>query len=75
MAGEYLWSADRNFRAEVQAEGSLLFSGQSGSIHSIGTVVSGRDRTNGWSYWHAVRKGRLVCIDDLRKDYRKRHLG
>ena len=75
MAGEYLWSADRQFRAEVQAEGSLLFSGQSGSIHSIGTVVSGRERTNGWSYWHAVREGTLVCIDELRKEYRKRYLG
>ncbi len=74
MAGEYLWSADRHFRAEVQAEGSLLFSGQSGSIHSIATVVSGRERTNGWSYWHAEREGKLVCIDELRKEYRKRHL-
>ncbi|MFZ2286236.1 MAG: site-specific DNA-methyltransferase [Bacteroidales bacterium] len=72
-AGEYLWTADRQFRAQVQAEGSLLFNGRSGSIHATGTVVSGRERTNGWIYWHAERDGALISIDNLREKYRKDH--
>lgn len=71
--GERLWSADRKFSAEVQADTSLLFDGTTGSIHSLGTLLSGRGRANGWSYWHAEREGVLVCIDEIRKEYRKSH--
>jgi DNA modification methylase len=74
-AGEYLWTADRQFRAQVQAEGSLLFNGQSGSIHAIGTLASGRERTNGWIFWHAERDGTLVSVDNLREKYRKDYSG
>ncbi|HZM14069.1 MAG TPA: site-specific DNA-methyltransferase [Bacteroidales bacterium] len=69
--GEHLWTADRKFSAEVQADSSLVCKDMTGSIHSLGTLVSGREGTNGWSYWHAEREGMLVCIDDLRKDFRK----
>ncbi len=71
--GERLWSADRKFSAEVQADASLLCNNMTGSIHSVGTLVSGREATNGWSYWYAERDGMLVCIDDLRKEFRKWH--
>jgi hypothetical protein len=71
--GERLWSADRSVSAEVQADTSLVCDGMTGSIHSLGTIVSGRERTNGWSYWHAEREEELVSIDELRKEYRKSH--
>jgi DNA modification methylase len=72
-AGESLWSSDRKFRAEVQADASLICSGMSGSIHSLGTLVSGRERTNGWSFWYVERDGKLLSVDKLREDYRKKH--
>jgi len=71
--GERLWSADRSVTAVVQADTSLVYDGMTGSIHSLGTLLSGRERTNGWSYWHADREGELVSIDELRKEYRKSH--
>ncbi len=71
--GERLWSADRSVSAVVQADTSLVCDGMTGSIHSLSTIVSGRERTNGWSYWHAEREGELLSIDELRKEYRKSH--
>jgi DNA modification methylase len=72
IAGECLWSSDRKFMAEVQADASLVCSGMTGSIHSLGTQVSGRERTNGWNFWYVEREGKLLSVDKLRDDYRKR---
>lgn len=73
--GESLISEDGRIRAEVQADASLLHDGMTGSIHSLSASLTGRERNNGWTYWHVERDSRLVCIDDLRKEYRKKYLG
>ena len=41
-----------------------------GSIHKIGALAQGLPACNGWTFWHAERKGRLVCIDEFRAKVR-----
>jgi len=72
--GENLVSEDGSFKARVQADASLLCNDMTGSIHSLSASLTGRERNNGWTYWHVEREGRMVCIDDLRKEYRKEYL-
>ena len=72
--GEYLFTADGMLSAMVQADTSLSFEGMTGSIHSLGSLLSGRERVNGWSFWFVKRGGRLVSVDRLRDDYRQRYL-
>ena len=72
--GEYLVSDNGRYMAEVQADASLLYEGMTGSIHSLSASLAGRERNNGWTYWFAEREGKLICIDDLRKEYRKKYL-
>jgi DNA modification methylase len=72
--GEDLWSPDKKHRAEVQADASLLYRGETGSIHSCGTRASGVMKTNGWLFWHVRRYGEMICIDDLRKEYVRAYL-
>ena len=72
--GEYMFSADARFRAVVHADTSLSCDGMTGSIHSLGSMLSGRERVNGWTFWYVKREGRLLSVDSLRDDYRKRYL-
>jgi modification methylase len=41
-----------------------------GSIHKVGALVQGLPACNGWTFWHAERSGKLVCIDDFRTEMR-----
>jgi modification methylase len=71
--GETLVDAQERHRATVRADGTLLAGPAVGSIHKIGALVQGHPSCNGWTFWHVVRDGGLVCIDSLRGDYRARH--
>jgi DNA modification methylase len=70
--GEALYSKDREHKATVQADSSLVYEGMSGSIHRVSASILGRKANNGWDYWYVERNGELVSIDHLRQDYRKR---
>ncbi len=68
--GETLYGPNRRNAAKVRADGSLVCSDATGSIHKIGAHVQGAEACNGWTYWH-FRKGRnLMPIDLLRQQIR-----
>ncbi|WP_082173555.1 site-specific DNA-methyltransferase [Methylobacterium platani] len=65
-AGETLTDERRRHKALVRPDGTLGVGPASGSIHKIGALVQGLPACNGWTFWHAERGGKLVCIDDFR---------
>ena len=69
LPGEYLYSADKKYKAEVQADASLLCIGHAGSIHTVSALVTGKEKQNGWDFWYVSRGRKLVVIDELRKQY------
>lgn len=75
--GETLVSPKGNWRAKVRADGSLVHDNDSGiavsgSIHSLGAKLQGRESCNGWSFWSLERKNKAVPIEDLRVEMRQR---
>lgn len=72
--GENLFSKDKKYFAQVQADGSLIRDDQVGSIHKISARVLGKENNNGWAFWFVIRNNRLVNIDELRLDYEKRYM-
>jgi len=71
--GEILFDAKGRHLATVRVDGSLEALGHTGSIHRVGALVQGAEACNGWTYWHASRDGKVVVIDELRREYRVRH--
>jgi modification methylase len=65
-AGEWLTSENGRHKAMVRADGTLLLGPAIGSIHKIGALAQGLPACNGWTFWHAERKGRLVVVDEFR---------
>ena len=68
--GEVLTDERGRYRATVRPDGNLSVGPAMGSIHKIGALVQGLPACNGWTFWHAERKGRRVCIDDFRAAFR-----
>lgn len=68
-AGTEICSKNRKFKAEVRADGSLLWDGQEGSIHKIGATVQNAPSCNGWTYWYYKDGKDLKPIDNLRQTY------
>lgn len=73
--GEYLYSHDCRFCAQVMADSSLNYEEEYGSIHKISAKILGKSNNNGWGYWFVKRNNTLVSIDDLRHQYEKEKLG
>jgi modification methylase len=69
-AGETLVDERRRFEATVRADGTLALGPIVGSIHKIGALTQGLPACNGWTFWHAQRDGKLVCIDEFRAKVR-----
>jgi modification methylase len=69
-AGETLVDGRRRHKATVRADGTLALGTIIGSIHKIGALAQGLPACNGWTFWHAERKGALVLIDDFRAKVR-----
>jgi modification methylase len=74
-AGDVLTDARRRFAATVRADGSLLceVGGRQhvGSIHRVAAAVQGLEASNGWTFWHVARDGRIEPIDALRAEIRR----
>jgi len=64
--GETLLDDRRRHRAVVRPDGTLMLGPAIGSIHKIGALAQGLPACNGWTFWHAERKGRLVVVDEFR---------
>jgi modification methylase len=43
--------------------------GDSGSIHQMSAKVQGKESSNGWTFWHLEKEGKLELIDDLRTEF------
>jgi modification methylase len=69
-AGEKLYDHRGQFEATVRVDGMLTVGPASGSIHKMGALVQGFPSCNGWTFWHVMREGKLMCIDDLRAKIR-----
>jgi modification methylase len=68
--GEVLCDATGRWTARVRADGSLITAEHKGSIHAVAAQVQGAAACNGWSFWHVRRAGRLVLIDEFRRQVR-----
>jgi len=68
--GTVLQGSQKRHRAKVRADGTLVCSDATGSIHQIGAHVQGLDACNGWTFWQYESKGKLIPIDYLRQQLR-----
>ncbi|RME64226.1 MAG: site-specific DNA-methyltransferase, partial [Alphaproteobacteria bacterium] len=68
--GTHLYDPSRRHAAKVRADGTLVTTGATGSIHQIGALVQGAPACNGWTFWHFEQAGELVPIDVLRQQIR-----
>ena len=53
-----------------RADGTLSLGQIVGSIHKVGALAQGLPACNGWTFWHVVKDGKLICIDDMRAEIR-----
>jgi modification methylase len=69
--GTVLQGARKHQTAKVRADGTLVTSNASGSIHQMGAHVQGLDACNGWTFWQfQLPNGQLAPIDVLRQQLR-----
>ena len=72
--GEKLYSKDKKFSATVLANASIETKEITASIHKLSANLLNKPSNNGWKFWYVERKGKLVCIDDLRSEYIKKYI-
>jgi len=69
--GTVLQGTRKHQTAKVRADGTLVTSNASGSIHQMGAHVQGLDACNGWTFWQfKLPGGALAPIDVLRQQLR-----
>lgn len=69
--GTVLHGPRKNQRAKVRADGTLVTSDATGSIHRMGAHVQGLDACNGWTFWQfELPGGGRAPIDVLRQRLR-----
>lgn len=68
--GDFLFDAGKCYQAKIRADGSLVATDITGSIHAVGAHVQGQPACNGWSFWHYESDGMLHSIDLLRQRIR-----
>jgi len=68
--GTVLQGTQKRHTAKVRADGTLVCSNATGSIHQMGAHVQGLDACNGWTFWQYEDKGKLIPIDYLRQRLR-----
>jgi modification methylase len=68
--GTILYGPNKQWRAKVRADGTLIASDFKGSIHQVGAHLQGAPSCNGWAFWHLDVEGKPVSIDVLRQKLR-----
>ena len=68
--GAILQDQRRRHTARVAADGTIVSAEYRGSIHQVGARVQNAPACNGWQFWYAEEKGRLVPIDVYRQKLR-----
>lgn len=72
--GEYLYSKDRKYKAQVQADSSIIWNNIAGSIHKVSANILKKENYNGWTFWFIKREDKYISIDELRKQYSNNYL-
>ena len=72
--GENIFSKDKKQKAIINANASISLNGFVGSIHKVLQMFLDKKSHNGWKYWYVERDNKLVLIDKLRDEYRKKYL-
>jgi len=70
-AGDVLYDGRRRYSAKVRADGTLITSDFKGSIHQVGAFVQKAPSCNGWQFWFAEKRGKLVPIEAYREQIRQ----
>jgi site-specific DNA-methyltransferase (adenine-specific) len=68
--GQKLYTRGKKTSAIVLKDGSIKNGVGIGSIHKIGSMVRETVSCNGWMFWCYENKGKLILIDEYRKQYR-----
>lgn len=72
--GDILYSKDKRFQAEIQADASLAHKDIHGSIHKVSATLLNKQSNNGWTFWYTPVNGTMVQLDTLRQQYIKKYL-
>lgn len=72
---QVLYTKSKKHAAVVLADGNLKNGVGVGSIHKIGAMIKNTESCNGWLFWYYEDKGKLILIDEYRKQYRSTHNG
>ena len=67
--GTTLTAKKGKFIATVRADGSLLCSTETGSIHGLGAKLQGAPSCNGWTFWNIEHEGAVKPLDAIRQLY------
>ena len=73
-SGDFLYSKNKQHKAQVLANATLEWDNKTGSIHKISTEILGKSTNNGWTFWYVFQKDNLVLLDELRERYIKKYL-
>ena len=68
--GQTLFDRSRRYAARVRADGSLVATDFTGSIHRVAAELQGLSACNGWTFWYFDADGKAVSIDVLRQKLR-----
>lgn len=71
--GEKIYTKDGKRSAVILNSGNVKNGVGTGSIHKIGALVKDTETCNGWMFWYHKQAGKLVLLDEYRKQYRVDH--
>ncbi len=74
LIGDFLFSKDKKFKAQVLSDASIVCNNEAGSIHKVSAKIQGKSNNNGWTFWSIERDNQLVTIDSLRQEYANKYL-
>jgi len=73
--GEFLYSKDKKFKAQILSDASIICNDEVGSIHKVSSLILKKPSNNGWTFWNIERENILVSIDIIRTEYAIKYLG
>jgi len=67
--GERIFSYDMKYEATINADSTLSWRDEVGSIHKISSTILKKSANNGWTFWYVKRNEKLVSINEIRTKY------
>ena len=72
--GEFLFSKKKQYKVQVLATAVVQDEKMQASIHKMGAKMTNKTSCNGWTFWYVERGGKLISINELRKQYIETYL-